>query len=163
MPERRELTLSSPERTERVGLALGRALAATGNDGGLTLWLEGELGAGKTSMARAILAGLGHVGRVPSPTYTLIEPYELDSGRLFHVDLYRLQSPDEADALGLAELPGPGELLLIEWPERGADRIPAADLRLCLAVRGDGRELLVLADRPLAPQLADWLESLGPV
>jgi tRNA threonylcarbamoyladenosine biosynthesis protein TsaE len=162
MPERRELTLTGPEVTERVGRALGSALAAS-DDGGVTIWLEGELGAGKTSMARAILEGLGYEGRVPSPTYTLVEPYELSRGRVYHVDLYRLQSSDEADELGLAELPGPDELLLVEWPERGGERVPAADLRLGLAVRDDGRRLVALAAGPVTPQLSDWLDFLTTV
>ncbi len=162
MPVRRRLSLPDPQATERFGRALGRALAGSAG-AGLSIWLEGELGAGKTCMARAILRGLGYAGRVPSPTYTLIEPYEVDRGRLFHVDLYRLQSPEEADALGLAELPGPGELLLVEWPGRGGDRVPPADLRLCLAVRAEARELDALAGEHLPRQLADWLESWAPV
>ena len=165
MPAQRQLTLVDPDATERFGRALGRVLGQVldhPTESGLTLWLQGELGAGKTSMARAILRGLGHTGRVPSPTYTLIEPYELDCGRVFHVDLYRLQSPDEADGLGLAELPGPGELLLVEWPERGGDRLPPADLQLQLAVRPDRRELVALASAQLPRQLADWLRAWPP-
>jgi len=162
MSSRRRLTLADPQETERFGHALGRALAVP-TGAGLTIWLEGELGAGKTSLARAILRGLGYTGRVPSPTYTLVEPYELDRGRLFHVDLYRLQSPDETEELGLSELPGAGELLLVEWPERGGDRLPAADLRLRLAVRANGRELVALVTGRLPPQVADCLDRMALV
>ena len=162
MPARLRLSLEDPEATERFGRSLGRALARPA-EAGLTIWLEGELGAGKTSLARAILRGIGYTGRVPSPTYTLVEPYELAAGRLFHIDLYRLQSPEEAELLGLAELPGRGEVLLVEWPERGGDRVPPADLRLRLAVRPEGRELVALAGEHLPGQLADWLESWASV
>lgn len=162
MHEQRALTLFGPEATERFGRALGRAIAATAK-GGLTLWLQGELGAGKTSLARAILRGLGYSGRVPSPTYTLIESYELERGRLHHVDLYRLQSPDEADFLGLSELPGPGETLLVEWPERAGDRVPHADLYLSLATRADGRDLTIRTTRELPPPLTEWLRQFAPV
>lgn len=161
MPAQRRLKLPDPEATERFGRALGQALAEP-TQSGLTIWLEGELGAGKTSMARAILRGLGYAGRVPSPSYTLVEPYALGRGRLFHVDLYRLQTPDEADLLGLAELPGPGELLLVEWPERGGDRLALPDLRLNLAVEAEGRGLLVVAGRQLPRQLAAWLDTWAP-
>jgi tRNA threonylcarbamoyladenosine biosynthesis protein TsaE len=160
------LKLPDPEATERFGRALGHALGqalAEPTQAGLAIWLEGELGAGKTSMARAILRGLGYTGRVPSPSYTLVEPYELGRGRLYHVDLYRLQAPDEADVLGLAELPGSGELLLMEWPERGGDRLAPPDLRLRLAVEADGRELVVLAAEQLPRHLADWLDVRAPV
>lgn len=162
MSECRRLTLADPEATGRFGHALGRALAEP-PEAGLTVWLEGELGAGKTSLARAILRGLGYAGRVPSPTYTLVEPYDLDCGRLIHADLYRLQSPDEAELLGLTEMPGPGEVLLVEWPERGGDRVRPADLCLQLSVLANGRELIAIPGADLPRRLADWLYATIPV
>lgn len=150
---------------EPATMALGAELAAAlpADLSGWTILLEGELGAGKSTLARALIRALGHEGAVPSPTYTLVEPYQFDGGRLFHVDLYRLQSPDEADQLGLAELPGPGALLLVEWPERGGGRTPAADLCLRLSVLPAGRELLALPGERAQRQLADWLASLPAV
>ena len=125
--------------TAALGVSLAQAInPAPAN--GLTIWLEGPLGAGKTTLVRALLGALGHTGRVPSPTYTLVEPYELAAGIAHHVDLYRLQDPAEAEYLGLAELPVAGGWLLVEWPEHGAGFLPAADLRVSLAVAGSGRQ-----------------------
>ena len=117
----------------------------------LVLYFEGELGAGKTALIRALLAGLGHRGRVPSPTYTLVEPYLVDGYRVLHVDLYRLRDPAELDHLGLADELGPtdelgrGSLLLAEWPARGAGRLPTADLECHLAIAGAGRQARLTA------------------
>ncbi len=101
---------------------------------GDTIALSGDLGAGKTTLARAILRALGWAGDVPSPTYTLVQPYDLAAFPVWHVDLYRLDNPDEADALGLFETDA---ALLIEWPERLGARLPGAALRLHLAGSGD--------------------------
>jgi len=130
--------------TEEATIAAGRRLAAACRAAGLeraVIYLRGDLGAGKTTFARGFLAGLGHTGRVPSPTYTLVEPYEFESHTVYHVDLYRLADPAEVDALALADLDGPGAVLLIEWPEQGGGRLEASDLELTLAIDGAGRSL----------------------
>jgi tRNA threonylcarbamoyladenosine biosynthesis protein TsaE len=134
--------LADVDATVAFGRRLATALAKPSADG-LTIWLEGELGAGKTTLVRAVLRALGHTGRVPSPTYTLVEPYELAAGTAHHVDLYRLQDPAEAELLGLAELPVRGGWLLVEWPERGAGFLPRADVRLQLGLSGEGRVVRV--------------------
>jgi len=132
--------------TTRFGRVLARCLPV-GPPAPLVLYLEGDLGAGKTSLVRGLLAGLGHEGRVPSPTYTLVEPYALPGYRVLHVDLYRLRDPAELDDLGLADElaqvdpAGRGRLLLAEWPDRGADRLPPPDLLISLAIRGEGRSV----------------------
>lgn len=130
--------------TSQLGAALARAVldAAPAR---LVIYLDGELGASKTALARAVLAGLGHTGRVPSPTYTLVEPYPLDAYRVFHIDLYRLRDPAELDDLGLTDELGPGSLLLAEWPSRGAGRLPPADLVCQLGFDGEGRQALLRA------------------
>ena len=128
--------------TSQLGAALARALLAL-VPAKLVIYLDGELGAGKTALTRAVLAGLGHTGRVPSPTYTLVEPYSLDPFRVFHIDLYRLRDPAELDDLGLADELGPGSLLLAEWPSRAAGRLPPADLVCQLAFAGAGRRALL--------------------
>ena len=136
MPEYRRL--DSPEATVEAGRALAAAMRAL-EINQLVIFLSGDLGAGKTTFARGFLHGWGHVGRVPSPTYTLIEPYELEPAVIYHIDLYRLTDPDETDDLGLAELPGPGVVMLVEWPERGGDRLPGADLTVALQIAGDNQ------------------------
>ncbi len=95
--------------------------------------LSGELGAGKTTFARAVLRALGWTGEVPSPTFTLVQPYPT-TPEVWHVDLYRLEAPDDADALGLFETDA---ALLIEWPERLGVRLPPEALRLYLAAAGE--------------------------
>ncbi len=111
--------------------------------------LTGDLGAGKTTLVRGFLRAAGHEGAVRSPTYTLIEPYELADGMVFHLDLYRLSDPEELEFIGLRELLDAG-LLLVEWPERGQGVLPAPGLRVHLALSGCGR----LADLEVAP--GEW-------
>ena len=120
--------------------ALGRALQEALEPGGAVIFLDGPLGAGKTSLARAILRAMGEAGPVRSPTYTLMEPYEVNGRRVYHMDLYRLGDPEELAYLGVRDLDEPGLLLLVEWPERGAGMLPAADLCIRLAHAGSGRE-----------------------
>jgi tRNA threonylcarbamoyladenosine biosynthesis protein TsaE len=135
----------------------------------LVLYFEGNLGAGKTALIRGMLAGLGHAGRVPSPTYTLIEPYLVDSYRVLHVDLYRLRDPAELDHLGLVdelglidEL-GRGSLLLAEWPSRGAGRLPRPDLECQLAIEGTGRRARLTAQSDAGSRVISKLEQALPV
>jgi tRNA threonylcarbamoyladenosine biosynthesis protein TsaE len=132
--------LPDSSATEGLGAALASAVLDAAPSR-LVIYLEGELGAGKTALARAVLAGLGHAGRVPSPTYTLIEPYPLSSYRVLHIDLYRLRDPAELDDLGLADELGPGSLLLAEWPSRaaGACRPPICSVNCNSPGTGVGR------------------------
>lgn len=128
-----------------IGAALAAALATT--DVPLVLALEGELGAGKTTLVGALLDAFGFAGHARSPTYTLIEPYELDGRAIYHLDLYRLVDPREVDALGLRDLQEPRSILLIEWPERGAGRLPAIDIRVSIAYDvAAGRRLALTAE-----------------
>ena len=115
--------------------ALAATLAAQLQPGDI-IALSGELGAGKTTFARALIAALGWTGEVPSPTYTLVQSYDLPDVRVpvWHVDLYRLDAPDDAEALGLFETDA---ALVIEWPERLGDRLPAEALHLTLSGSGD--------------------------
>lgn len=119
--------------------ALGRDMAAALPDGfsGWMLLLDGELGSGKTTLARAFLDGLGHSGPVPSPTYTLVEAYELPRGIVYHIDLYRLNKEDELQYLGWDTFDD--GLRLIEWPERAPRMTALADVRVHLAYAGNGR------------------------
>jgi len=124
----------------------------------LVVYLEGDLGAGKTSFARGMLRALGETGPVRSPTYGLLAEYGTPAGRVVHIDLYRLRSPAELSALGLADhLPG-SLLWLVEWPEKGRGGLmPAADAVLRLEVEGSGRRL---EGRALTRAGESWLAGL---
>jgi len=126
---------------EDAQLAFGARLAQACGDGPLLIFLEGDLGAGKTTLTRGFLHALGHRGAVKSPTYTLIEPYEIGGRRVYHLDLYRVADPDELEYLGLREILAEDAILLIEWPERGAGWLPPPDVRIRLAHQGAARQL----------------------
>lgn len=133
-----ELGLLEAADTERLGAALARSLRWS-TSGALTLYLQGELGSGKTTLARGLLGELGVEGTVRSPTYTLLETYEPAGHRVLHLDLYRLSGAAELTPLGLRDELGPGVLLLIEWPERAASGLPPPDLRVFLSLAPVGR------------------------
>ncbi len=133
-----ELVLDDQESTERFGAALARGLSSCP---GLVVFLEGELGAGKTTLARGCLRALGAAGPIRSPTYTLIEPYQLDGRDLLHMDLYRLRSPDELEGLGLDDYSPQRSWWLIEWPAQGGDRLPPADLQIVLQIHDQKRKI----------------------
>ena len=100
--------------------------------------LRGELGAGKSTFARGALRALGVTGHIKSPSYTLLETYDPPGGRVVHLDLYRLNDPEELEHLGLADYHRPGFLWLIEWPEKGAGRLPTPDLRYEFSIDAGG-------------------------
>ena len=106
---------------------------------GWTVLLEGELGAGKSTLARALIRQMGHTGAVPSPTYTLVEPYQLPRATIYHIDLYRVSSEEELRFLGWNELDD--GFRLVEWPERVPGLTASADLRVLLSYAGAGRDL----------------------
>lgn len=105
---------------------------------GWIVLLEGELGAGKSTFARALITAMGHAGAVPSPTYTLVEPYELADHRVYHIDLYRVSDEEELRYLGWTELED--GLRLVEWPDRAPGLLAASDLRVSLRYAGAGRD-----------------------
>ena len=119
--------------------ALGQRLAQTLPERAV-VYLHGDLGAGKSSLARAMLHGLGVIGHVKSPTYTLIERYRLARGEAAHLDLYRIAEAAELDFLGLDDLAAEVCLWLVEWPERGGRSLPRPDLEIRLSVAGLGRD-----------------------
>lgn len=136
------LNVPTPERMRVVGEAIAHAIDEVG--GAFIVALEGELGAGKTTLVSGILRAYGVKGPVRSPTYTLIEPYETAGKRIYHLDLYRLVDPGEVEPLGIRDLLSEAPVLLIEWPSRAAGALPAFDLTLgidYLSIDGDGRRV----------------------
>jgi len=152
-----ELILADEDAT----MALGRRLAGVLNTGGLVAFLYGDLGAGKTTFARAFLKALGVGERVKSPTYSLVEGYELGERQAFHLDLYRIADPGELEWLGLDSLAEPGAIVLVEWPERGAGALPPVDLALSFRHEGSGRAVRLEPRSPAGERIVERL-ILGP-
>ena len=155
-PEPLELQLHDAGQTAGLGAALAHS-APWGSPQPLTLFLEGHLGAGKTTLARGLLRALGVVGPVRSPSYTLLEQYEAAGHSLLHLDLYRLNGAAELEALGIRDELEPGAMLLVEWPERAAGGLPVPDLTVALAMSGAQRRAEVRSSTPVG---SAWLESL---
>jgi tRNA threonylcarbamoyladenosine biosynthesis protein TsaE len=150
---------------EAATTGLGRRVAKAIQEG-LVIYLHGDLGAGKTSFARALLMALGVGERVKSPTYSLVESYRLPERTAWHLDLYRIADPGELEWLGLDALSDPSALVLVEWPERGAGALPVVDLQVDLAYAGSGRKAAFSAITPRGvavlsrlAELSSWQDS----
>lgn len=146
-----QLLLPNAENTE----ALGRALALT-RPAQAVVHLQGDLGAGKSTLARALLRALGVEGAIRSPTYTLVERYPIPEGEAWHLDLYRIGDVGELDFLGLDE--AVATLWLVEWPERAGSTLPQADLRIELGSEGKGRAARLVAG---SEEGSAWLARLA--
>ena len=123
--------------------------------------LQGDLGAGKSTLARAWLRALGVQGAIRSPTYTLVERYALSSGEALHLDLYRIGDGAELEFLGLDD--ADPALWLVEWPERGEGSLPPADLRITLAIEGEGRRCELCSGTPAGQAWLTRLEAIAGV
>lgn len=135
-----EIDLPNEAATEAAGRALAAGIAP-----GLTIFLSGPLGAGKTSLTRALLRALGVTGQVKSPTYALVELYAVSSLNLYHFDFYRFNDPGEWIDAGFRDHFGGSNVCLVEWPEKASGLLPPADLWIRLALKGDGRKLSLSA------------------
>lgn len=144
----RSVELINEEATIALGLRLGRLLAAGG-----TLFLSGTLGAGKTTLTRGILRANGHSGSVKSPTYTLVEPYELAGRQIYHFDLYRLGEPEELEYMGIRDYFFGQNLCIVEWPDRGEGYLPEPDITVMLRVQMPGRIAQISAGSAKGEQL----------
>jgi len=150
-----ELVAEGERRQEELG-----GLLAQLTEPPCTLFLEGDLAAGKTTLARGFLRGLGYGGKVKSPTYTLLEPYELRDRVCYHFDLYRLSDAEELVYLGIEELMRDDAIWLVEWPERGAGLLPAADLIVHIEHQGDRRRLLFTPGSEKGGRIISGLQKL---
>ena len=146
------LRLPDPAATQALGARLAASL-----DAPAVVYLRGDLGAGKSALARAMLLALGAPGPIKSPTYTLVERHRLAHGEAAHLDLYRIAHAAELEFLGLQDALPELQLVLVEWPERGAGALPPADLLIDLAVDGEGRQARLVAGSAVGQ---DWLGRL---
>ena len=142
---------------EDAMVALGTRIAQVTQGHGI-VFLDGDLGAGKTTLSRGIIRDLGHVGSVKSPTFTLVEPYEIGEIRAFHFDLYRLVDPEELEYLGIRDYLEDDALCLIEWPQKGAGFLPKPDLTITISPHDSGRSLSLL---PQSPRGETWCAALA--
>ncbi len=156
----RRLFLESETETEQLGRELARLAMAL--DSGLTIYLDGDLGMGKTTLSRGVMRGLGHEGAVKSPTYTLVEPYEDLKPPAYHFDLYRLGDPEELEYMGIRDYFSGQYLCLIEWPERGKGLLPEPDLEIHLEREGEGRSVVLRAGSQQGADLLNRLQLIGP-
>jgi len=141
------LSLPDEPATLAFGAQVARILRA-----GMTVYLEGDLGAGKTTLVRGVLRALGYAGRVKSPTYTLTEIYSLADFELYHFDLYRMHDPREWLDAGFREVADGQTVSLIEWPEKAAGLLPPPDFRIQLQVLDAGREVKLVAETALGKE-----------
>ena len=149
-----DVELADEDETVALAMRLAPHLGGRG-----LVCLSGELGAGKTTFCRGILRGLGHTGAVKSPTFTLVEPYQVNGAQVFHFDLYRLSDPNELEYIGVDDYLGSGGLVLVEWPERAGGTLPESDLTLVIQVQDHGRRLLIKAHSAHGEQVVQRLQA----
>ncbi|MDP1681545.1 MAG: tRNA (adenosine(37)-N6)-threonylcarbamoyltransferase complex ATPase subunit type 1 TsaE [Burkholderiales bacterium] len=152
-----QLTRFLPDETATLafGAKLAQALAP-----GLTIYLDGELGAGKTTLVRGVLRGLGYMGKVKSPTYTLVELYTVSSLYLYHFDFYRFADPREWVDAGFREHFNPDTVCLVEWPEKAGEFLPIPDVRIALSVIDEARSLQIKAETEAGKKCLACLEKV---
>ena len=141
---------------EQATVAFGDTLAKTVSQDvkqGIVVYLNGDLGAGKTTLTRGFVRGMGHQGNVKSPTYTLVEPYELEHWQVYHFDLYRLADPEELEFMGIRDYFSESSCSFIEWPEKGAGLLANADLIINIAYDNEQRVLSISDKSPLGQQV----------
>ena len=145
-------------KNEKAMEALGARIATSCIDGAL-IFLKGNLGAGKTTLVRGLLRSLGYQGIVKSPTYALIESYDIHGRQVYHLDLYRLSDPEELDYLGVREFRDGQAICLIEWPEKAAEQSLQADMVIQIDYAGEGRNIKIEAKTSVGEKMVDLLQK----
>jgi tRNA threonylcarbamoyladenosine biosynthesis protein TsaE len=149
---------------ETATIAIGSGLAAVVKSAtvqqALVVYLNGDLGAGKTTLTRGFVRGMGHVGNVKSPTYTLVEPYELGEWRVFHFDLYRLADAEELEYMGIRDYFNNDCCCFIEWPEKGVGLLAKADLIINIAYQDEQRVIKLQAETAHGEQVVTELAQI---
>ncbi len=152
-----DFSIELADETAQVafGTLLGQACAGQG-----VIFLQGTLGMGKTTLTRGILQAYGHQGAVKSPTYTLVEPYQLAEKQVYHFDLYRLADPEELEYMGIRDYFDETALCVIEWPDKGAGVLPQPDITLTLDKQGEGRNALLQAHNVKGAEILQQLRTI---
>ncbi|WP_371187762.1 tRNA (adenosine(37)-N6)-threonylcarbamoyltransferase complex ATPase subunit type 1 TsaE [Thalassotalea maritima] len=153
------LSLENEQHTVEFGRQLAKAVQQLDVDA-LVVFLHGDLGAGKTTLTRGFVQGLGHKGNVKSPTYTLVEPYELPPWHVYHFDLYRLADPEELEYMGIRDYFLQKSCCFVEWSEKGAGILPAEDLIINLTYNEDKRHVSITGNSERGDNIIKFLSLL---
>ncbi|KGQ25981.1 tRNA (adenosine(37)-N6)-threonylcarbamoyltransferase complex ATPase subunit type 1 TsaE [Gallibacterium anatis] len=157
MAESLTLFLANEEATIALGQKLSRFLRSPTQN--FVIYLNGQLGAGKTTLTRAIIQAMGYNGNVKSPTYALVEEYHLQQKSIYHFDLYRLSDPEELEFIGFRDYFRENTLCLLEWAEKGGDLIPQPDLLINIEYQQQARQITLTANSDSAAQIICALKS----